>query len=141
MTFQLSFEYFLNSFYCWHPYPSKYPSKLFVQVDIPFENRKQTLFNIITVMNERNTLEEAIEDELVGRHLGEWSASDLGPGGMNMLYSVTSIDSSLSVVVRTLEAHQVQQRARIARRLMTKSDDWRYEVVYPVNFNGSFNTM
>jgi hypothetical protein len=131
----------LQAQYIWHPYPSKYPSELFVQVDPAPKNRKETLLNIMAVMSERNTLEGAIEDDLAEHHLGTWSASDLGPGGMNMLYDVTSIDSALAVVVRTLEAHHVQGRARIARRLMTKADDWRYEVIYPVNFNGRFNHM
>jgi hypothetical protein len=60
---------------------------------------------------------------------------------MNMLYEVSSSAAALPVVVRMLEEHQAQGRARIARRLMTAADDWCYEVVYPVDYTGEFNSL
>ncbi|MBJ6110307.1 hypothetical protein JAO73_14885 [Hymenobacter sp. BT523] len=131
----------LLSHYPWRPYASKYPEELFVQVDPAAEHRKETLLNVIAIMNERGNLEDAIGEALELEHLGQWVAGDLGPGGMNMLYEVNSATTALPVVVKTLEARQAQGRARIARRLMTSADDWRYEVVYPVDFSGAFNSM
>ena len=131
----------LRARYHWQPYVSSSPQELFVQVDPEGEHREETFLNIIAIMNQRNNLEEAISDELARQQLGSWAASDLGPGGMNILYDVKSATAALPAVVRTLEAHQAQGRARIARRLMTSDDDWRYEVVYPVGFTGVFNSM
>ncbi|MDB5233053.1 MAG: hypothetical protein JWR44_46 [Hymenobacter sp.] len=92
-------------------------------------------------MNERNALETDIAAALESQHLGTWAASDLGPGGMNVLYDTANPMATLPIVVRVLEARGVQNRTRIALRLMTKADDWRYEVVYPVDFSGSFNSL
>jgi hypothetical protein len=131
----------LAAHYHWQPYASPDPALLFVQVDPAAEHQKETAFSLIAVMNERGTLEDAIGEELEQRNLGHWAAGDLGPGGMNMLYEVSSSAAALPVVVRRLEEHQAQGRARIARRLMTAADDWRYEVVYPVDYTGEFNSL
>ena len=127
--------------YQWRPFKSHNPEVLFVQVDPSREHQKETLLSIMAIMNERGSIEDAIDEDLQSRHLGQWSAGDLGPGGMNMLFDVTSATKALPVVVKALETKQAQSRARVARRLMTAPDDWRYEVVYPTDYSGAFNSM
>ncbi len=131
----------LQKQYQWQPYVTRYSPKLFVQVDPDRDHQQESFLNLMAIMNERGSLEDAIDEQLQSQHLGSWSAGDLGPGGMNMLYDVTNPAAALPVVVRTLETARVQQRARVARRLMTAPDDWCYEVVYPLSYTGAFNSM
>ncbi len=127
--------------YRWRPFSSKAPEVLFVQIEPSQAPEKVGWLSLMATMNERNSLADELEEALQQKHLGDWMASDLGPGGMNILSEVTNTAAALPVLVRTLESRRLQQRARIAHRLPTKADDWRYEVVYPLNFNGKFNSM
>lgn len=131
----------LRAQYKWRPWVEKQPAILFVQVEPGKDKQEETLWNIVAVMNERNSLESDLEETLQQAHLGSSVGSDLGPGGMNILFEVTDPVAALPILVRALEARCVQQRARIARRLPTTPTDWRYEVIYPVNFSGKFNSM
>ncbi|TFZ67788.1 hypothetical protein E4631_07425 [Hymenobacter sp. UV11] len=131
----------LRAQYQWRPWVEKQSVILFVQVEPSQDNQEETLWNIVAVMNERNSLESDLEKALQQANLGKSVGSDLGPGGMNILFEVTDPVSALPILVRALEARGVEQRARIARRLPTTPNDWRYEVVYPVNFSGKFNSM
>ena len=131
----------LQKQYQWRPYVTSDPQVLFVQADSASDHRQETWFNIMAIMHERCTIEDAIDDQLQSQHLGSWSAGDLGPGGMNMLFDVTNPAATLPVAVRTLETERMQHRACVARRLMTAPNDWCYEVVYPLNYTEVSNSM
>ncbi|WP_426061986.1 hypothetical protein [Hymenobacter sp. B1770] len=131
----------LQAAYQWRPFVSQEEELLFVQVTPAPEHQKESLLNVMAIMSERGDLEDAIGEALESKQLGEWAAGDLGPGGMNMLFNVKNAKEALPVVIQTLEIHNVQSRARVARRLMTKSDEWRYEIVFPINFTGHFNSL
>jgi hypothetical protein len=130
----------LQARYQWRPYPSK-DQELFVQLGPGKEGQEESIFNVIARLRERHSPEEEIGEELEQQRLGTWSAGDLGEGGMNMLYEVTSVDTALPVIMRVIQKHQLQGRTRIARRLMTTADDWRYEVIYPIGYSGAFNPL
>jgi hypothetical protein len=131
----------LRARYQWRPFAGSAAEELFVQVDPDLERREETLLNIMAVLNERQSLESDLGEALASQHLGEWAAGDLGAGGMNMLFDVNSPATALPVLMQVLQTHRVQGRTRIARRLMTAADDWRYEVIYPLGFSGVFNSL
>ncbi|MBS7566095.1 hypothetical protein KHS38_16930 [Mucilaginibacter sp. Bleaf8] len=122
-----------SSSYNWIPYDGD--KLLFVQIT------PQPLEDDLTMLDLKGNLEDEIATELEKEQLGEWMASDLGPGGANMLFTVYDIDSALTIVLSAIGARHLSKNTIIARRVMTKQDDWFYEVLYPAHFTGQFNTM
>jgi len=131
----------LQGRYQWKPVSGQRPAVLFVQMDPKPEHQKESLLNLMAIFDERNTVEGEISEALELHQLGSWAASDLGPGGMNILFEVSDVNAALPVVLQALARHKAQSRVRIARQLLTAPDDWRYEVIYPVAFNGTFNSL
>ncbi|MBL0135961.1 MAG: hypothetical protein IPP79_19275 [Chitinophagaceae bacterium] len=58
-----------------------------------------------------------------------------------MLFEVSNIDNSISIIMEVLSKAGLNKKAIIGRRINTEAVDWFYEVVYPSNFNGVFLTM
>ncbi len=117
----------------WTPFKSQ--DVLFVQIQPEgFKNETQLL-------NKRQKIEAKIDRALGSKNLGEWFAGDIGPGGANMLYTVSGIDASMQVILGVLSQNNLNNNVLIGRRVMTNADDWFYEVIYPLDYSGDFNTM
>ena len=93
------------------------------------------------LLDKRQLIEDKINAALSNKKLGEWMAGDLGPGGGNMLYTVTTIDNAMPIVLQVLQQNKLDKNVLIGRRVMVDSGDWFYEVIYPKSFSGEFNTM
>lgn len=117
----------------WIPYDGE--NVLFIQI-APKAHEDE-----LTLLDKKGEIEEEIASELEKEQLGEWIASDIGPGGANILFTVHDIELALSTVLPLLAARHLAKSTIIARRVMTKQDDWFYEVLYPAHFTGQFNTM
>lgn len=115
--------------------PFKTTPILFVQIEA------STFKDEIEALEVRQNIEQKIEVALKGKGLGEWTAGDLGPGGANMLFEVSNIDNSISIIMEVLSKAGLNKKAIVGRRINTEAVDWFYEVVYPGNFNGVFLTM
>jgi hypothetical protein len=109
-----------------------------VLVQLQPKSKKNTEFDLL---NQKSAIEDLISDKLTNLNIGEWMASDIGPGGANILYTVTNFDSAFSAIVSVLHGSKIERQSVIARRVMVTSDDWFYEVVYPSKFQGTFNSM
>jgi len=122
-----------NSKLSWKPYQDTLT--LFVQIDgAAFKDDMEELLT-------RQAVEKEIGDALKNEKLGEWVAGDLGPGGANMLFEVNDINKSVSIILSALKTSGFNKNIRIGRSIGFDAENWFYEVIYPINFNGRFNTM
>ncbi|GFZ78502.1 hypothetical protein GCM10011531_05080 [Aquaticitalea lipolytica] len=107
---------------------------IFVQMQPKNENDFQ-------VLDLLHSMEEKIHEELNSNGLGEWAAGDLGPGGANMLFKVTEWEKSVQLIMGILNQENLLDKSLIMKRLNTAEDDWNYEIIYPIDYNGVFNQM
>ena len=115
--------------------PLKMGLTLFVQIEpSAFKDEMEAL-------DKRQDIEQKIETALKLKGLGDWTAGDLGPGGANMLFEVSNVDSATSVILEVLSKAGLDKKTIIGRRIYTEEEDWFYEVIYPKTFNGVFLTM
>jgi hypothetical protein len=123
----------LQKTYNWTPIKGK--DILFVQIQTTgFKNEMELL-------DMRQKIEIKLTFELENKKLGEWVASDLGPGGGNMLYTVTNINNALHTILQVLKQNNLDKNTLIGRRVLISNEDWFYEVIYPTQYSGDFNTM
>jgi len=123
----------LQSNYNWMPFKGN--EVLFVQIQpTGFKDEMQLL-------DKRQEIEDKLSKALENKKLGEWFAGDLGPGGGNMLYTVTDIDKSMQIILDVLQQNKLDKNVSIGRRVMIDTNDWFYEVIYPTKYSGDFNTM
>lgn len=107
---------------------------IFVQMQPKNENDLQ-------VLDLRHSIEEKIHEKLNSNGLGDWIAGDLGPGGANMLFEVTEWEKSIQLIMDILNQESLLDKSLIMKRLNTAEDDWNYEIIYPVDYDGVFNQM
>jgi len=123
----------LQSKYNWIPFKGN--EVLFVQI------RPTGFKDEMELLDKRQEIEDKLSKALENKKLGEWFAGDLGPGGGNMLYTVTDIDKSLQIILDVLQRNKLDKNVLIGRRVLVEKDDWFYEVIYPIEYSGDFNTM
>ena len=123
----------LQSKYNWIPFKGN--EVLFVQI------RPTGFKDEMELLDKRQEIEDKLSKALENKKLGEWFAGDLGPGGGNMLYTVTDIDKSLQIILDVLQQNKLDKNVLIGRRVLVEKDDWFYEVIYPIEYSGDFNTM
>jgi hypothetical protein len=91
-------------------------------------------------LNLRQDIEGRIDERLKSKNLGEWFAGDMGAGG-NMLFFIDDWDNASETVTEILREENLIDHVLIAKRINTKTDDWNYEIVYPLEYEGIFNQM
>jgi hypothetical protein len=123
----------LQKIYNWTP--TKGRDILFVQIQPAGFKTEMELLNI------RQKIELKLTSALENSGIGEWSASDLGPGGGNILFEVTNMDSALKSILQVLKQNNLDNRVLIGRRVLISNEDWFYEVIFPTKYSGDFNTM
>ncbi|KAB1158822.1 hypothetical protein F7018_06870 [Tenacibaculum aiptasiae] len=97
--------------------------------------------NDFHVLDLRHKMEEKIHEELKSNGIGKWVAGDLGPGGANMLFEVTEWEKSIPMIINILNQENLLKNSLITKRLNTAKDDWNYEIIYPIDYDGVFNQM
>ncbi len=95
----------------------------------------------LKILSRRQSIETKIHNELYRRNLGEWVAGDLGPGGANMLFRVKDEEKALNWIMHLLQNEGILHHSLIARRLFFSPHEWNYEILYPIDFSGTFNQM
>ncbi|HEY5748752.1 MAG TPA: hypothetical protein VIU12_21930 [Chryseolinea sp.] len=88
----------------------------------------------------RQSIEDKIDEALKRENLGEWFAGDMGAGG-NMLFFIDDWDSATELALELLNEEGLLEHVLITKRIMIGENDWNYEIVYPVEFEGVFNSM
>ncbi|WP_157491440.1 hypothetical protein [Flammeovirga sp. SJP92] len=91
-------------------------------------------------LNFRQEMEDKIDLALKQKHQGEWFAGDMGAGG-NMLFFIDNWEQAIKTVKNELANEDLLDHVLITKRLNTAPDDWTYEVVFPVEYEGVFNQM
>lgn len=123
----------LQASHNWTPY--KGDEVLFVQIQpTGFQDEMQLL-------DTRQEIEGKLVKAIENNNLGEWLASDLGPGGGNILLTVRDAERAFGVVLLVLQQNELDQNVVIGRRVLIADRDWFYEVIYPTQYSGTFNTM
>lgn len=122
-----------QSSYNWTPFKGN--EVLFVQI------QPKGFKDEMKLLEKRQEIEDKLSKALENKRLGEWFAGDLGPGGGNMLYTVTDIDKSLQVILDVFQQNKLEKNVLIGRRVLVDKGDWFYEVIYPTKYSGDFNTM
>lgn len=110
---------------------------MFIQI-VP--DSTMTSLQALGFLNYRQEVEEIIDEALIKNRSGEWFAGDMGAGG-NMLFFIDDWELAIETVIEELEKEKLLDHVLIARRHNTDVDDWIYEVVFPVEFEGVFNQM
>ena len=123
----------LETSYNWTPF--KNYEVLFVQI------QPKGFKDEIELLDKRQSVEIQLSDVLESTQLGEWLASDIGPGGGNILYKVKDSGRALETVLTVMKQHNLDKSVLVGRRVFVADSDWFYEVIYPAKFTGSFNTM
>ena len=96
--------------------------------------------DVLGFLNLRQKIEDQIDEQLQTKNLGEWFAGDLGAGA-NMLFFIDDWEKSMRTVIEILREENLLDHVLIAKRIMTSAEDWSYEIVYPIEYEGAFNQM
>ena len=123
----------LQGDYTWVPLSGE--EVLFVQI------QPQSSEHELDLLDLRQEVEDQLDEALKSKNLGEWFAGDLGPGGANMLYHVKDADKAMQVILQVLAQHHIQDQVHIGRRVLIAEGDWFYEIIYPAQYSGVFETM
>lgn len=122
-----------SSSFNWTPFRAT--PTLFVQI------QPSAFKDEMAAFDKRQQIEQLIDNELKSKNFGEWIAGDLGTGGANMLFEVQDIDKAKAVIQTILSKNGLDKATIIGRRVNIAADDWFYEVIYPLDYNGEFLTM
>lgn len=115
--------------------PEQETPVLFVQIQPSAFNNE---FNALEV---RQKVEELIDQRLQLANIGTWFAGDIGPGGANMLFEVQTVADGMKIIITVLKEQKLDSNTIIGLRIYTAPDNWNYNVIYPENYTGTFNTM
>lgn len=118
-------------------YPEGEETEMFIQI-VP--DSAMSTFQFFKFMNLRQNLEDEVDEKLKESNLGKWSGGDMGAGA-NMLFTIRDWDNAMKVVTKVLHEEGLLNHVLIARRIMLSHDNWTYDVVYPVEYQGIFNPM
>jgi len=121
----------------WVPKLGKERDVMFIQI-VP--DSTMTNLEAFGFVDLRQTVEDKIDEALKRGNLGEWFAGDMGAGG-NMLFFIDDWDSATELVLEVLNDEGLLGHVLVTKRIMTGENDWNYEIVYPVEFEGVFNSM
>ncbi|WP_075604011.1 hypothetical protein [Saccharicrinis aurantiacus] len=110
---------------------------MFVQI-IP--DSAMTSLQYFRFTNLRHKIEGKIENELQSLGIGQWIAGDMGAGA-NMLFTTRNWELAFRTVQEILSKENLIDHVLITKRIITAEADWNYEIVYPVEYEGVFNSM
>lgn len=97
-------------------------------------------FEVLNLLSLRHKIEDRIDNKLKEEKSGEWFAGDMGAGA-NMLFYVDNWDRAIQIVNKILIEENMLGDVLIAKRVMISQEDWMYEIVYPEDYQGVFNSM
>ncbi len=97
-------------------------------------------FESLGFLNLRQDVEGEIDNRFKQNRIGEWFAGDMGVGA-NMLFFVDDWERAITIVKQVLTEENLLDHVLIAKRIVTEENDWNYEIVYPPDFEGPFNSM
>ena len=89
----------------------------------------------------RQKVEIELTKAIEKKNSGEWFASDNGPGGGNILFSVKDIKETINAAKTIIYSRNLENDILIGRRVNIADDEWFYEVIFPQNYSGEFNTQ
>lgn len=94
--------------------------------------------NLLVVFNEFKSLQNVFDEPIYEKHLGNYAASDVGMG-FNLFYNFWDESKGLEAIVKVIESNNLEKQSMVAKRIYKSEDDWDYQVIYPRNFQGTFD--
>jgi hypothetical protein len=113
----------------WIPYEGK--KVLFVQL-IPHKESDE-----VELEGKRDNIADAIEFRLKREFNGQWFASD----DWNNLFFVDNENKAVETAYQESTKIVSAQNLIISKRTYLDKDNWFYEVLYPLNFSGLFDSL
>ena len=110
---------------------------LFVQI-VP--DTVMGTIDVFRFLNLRHQVEDEIDKSLRNKMLGEWVAGDLGAGA-NMLFHVNDWNRATELVLEILKEEELIDHVLVTKMIMISEEEWNYEIIYPVEYQGIFNSM
>lgn len=91
-------------------------------------------YNFLEVLSLRHEMEEEIDSIFHEERTGSWFAGDSG----NMLFEISNWDKSLDIVIKVATNRNINDQILIARSVYISEDNWNYDIVYPLYFEGRY---
>lgn len=121
-----------------------FKSRLYNERDVMFiqiiPDSSMSNLEVLGFLNYRQEIEKKIDIALKQNNIGEWFAGDLGAGA-NMLFFIDNWDLAIKTVMAELLKEELMNHVIITKRLTIAPGDWTYEIVFPVEYEGTFNQM
>ena len=118
--------------------------RLYIERDVMFiqiiPDSSMSNLEVLGFLNYRQEIEKKIDIALKQNNIGEWFAGDLGAGA-NMLFFIDNWDLAIKTVMAELLKEELMNHVIITKRLTIAPGDWTYEIVFPVEYEGTFNQM
>lgn len=108
---------------------------LFVQWQYP------STITSMQILDMRQKMEQKINNALKAINVGHWLASDLGQGGVNMLFETKNKIVALNLIQDIITKEGIYKETVIAERIYTATDEWTYSVIYPKDYKGLFTDL
>jgi hypothetical protein len=111
-----------------------------------FNNYNKVLYIQLRAKNEGDSdisdlglsVSDKIEKALFNGNLGISYGTAMGDGVANMEFEVKDWEKALSLALEILNTENVLENCLVGRRLYLEEEDWNYEIVYPIAFDGMF---
>lgn len=112
------------------PAPGNFPKVFFIQL----QPKKGDSVNVLDL---RLQISDKIDRKLMTNNLGTSYGADKGDGVANIEIEVNDWDRALPLIIETLINEDVLNNCVIGKRVYFEEDDYNYELIYPIDFNGS----
>ncbi|VAX28780.1 hypothetical protein MNBD_IGNAVI01-2922 [hydrothermal vent metagenome] len=119
-----------------------------ISANMKNEDFKSTLFNDQQVVlvhfvskdlnSLRTEISHKIKEELVKNDLWESSDISMFDGTVNLEFEVKDWNKALSLIYKFLIEEKIIEKCLIGKRVYFEEEDYNYEVVYPIDYEGSF---
>ena len=118
-----------------------FESKFVDKADVLFVQLQLSGKDTMELLELRHQTEVEIDRRLSANGMGRFIAGDLGPGGANMLFETDDWATAFQLIIERLNEAGLASNCLIAKRIYTSEDNWAYDLVYPVAYEGVFNEM
>ncbi len=90
------------------------------------------------LFQKRKIISKKIEDKLTANNLGTSYGIDKGDNVINLEVEVNDRDRSLAIIIEVLKEENALQHCIIGKRIYIEADDYLFEIIYPIDFEGQF---
>ena len=105
------------------------PKVIFIQLETRYNPE---------IFAKRKEISKKIDDRLKVDNLGSSYGIDIGNNVVNMEFEINDWNDAFSIILNILQKEKVLQHCIIGKRVYIEADDYLYEIVYPIDYEGEF---